>query len=114
VGGVRLVNRRLLARYLAPAVFLLAVTVIVLVVRSGLRSGSTKTTTTSAVITARTTTAARTTTRPAAPKRYYVIAPGDTLEAIAARYGTTVAVLLRLNPGVQPTALTPGEQLRVR
>ena len=33
------------------------------------------------------------------------------LGAIAARYGTTVDGLLRLNPGVVPTTLAPGTQL---
>jgi LysM repeat protein len=43
-----------------------------------------------------------------------VIQSGDTLGAIAARYGTTVDSLLRLNPDVVPTALTPGAQVRIR
>jgi len=43
-----------------------------------------------------------------------VIRSGDTLGAIAARFGTTVDVLLRLNPGVHPGALIPGEQVRIR
>jgi len=51
---------------------------------------------------------------PLAPKRWYVIRSGDTLGAIAARFGTTVDVLLRLNPGVHPGALIPGEQVRIR
>jgi LysM repeat protein len=113
VGGVRLVNRRLLARYVAPAAFLLAVTAVVLVVRSALRTDAPTTTTTTAAATTRAT-PARTPTHPAAPKQYYVIATGDTLDAIAARFGTTVTELLRLNPGVQPTALRPGEHVRVR
>ena len=52
--------------------------------------------------------------KPAPPKRWYVIQTGDTLGAIAARYGTTVDSLLRLNPGVVPTALATGTQLRIR
>ncbi len=108
-------NRRTLARYVAPAVFLLAVTGVVLVVRSGLRADSkspAKTTPTLAV-----TTVARTTTSkpgPSTPKRYYLIKSGDTLDRIAAQFGTTVTDLLRLNPGVQPTALAPGTQIRVQ
>jgi LysM repeat protein len=102
-----------LARYVAPAVFLLAVTGIVLAVRAGLRSdsGGSRTTTTASVATiARTTVSRR---PPAAPARYYVIQPGDTLGAIASQFGTTVTVLVRLNPGIEPTALTPGEQIRI-
>ncbi len=56
----------------------------------------------------------RATAAVAAPRRYYVIASGDTLGAIAGDFATTVDALLRLNPGIEPTALTPGEQLRIR
>jgi LysM repeat protein len=51
--------------------------------------------------------------KPASPKRWYLIQSGDTLGAIASQRGTSVAALLRLNPGVEPTALRPGERLRV-
>ena len=113
--SVRLVNRQLLARYVAPAAFLLAVTAIVLVVRSGLRSDSSHSDDDDRGRDAAQSTARATTrTRARAPKRYTIIASGDTLDAIAGRYGTTVTALLRLNPGVEPTALRPGEQLRVR
>ncbi|HWQ01156.1 MAG TPA: LysM domain-containing protein [Gaiellaceae bacterium] len=113
MGGLRLVDRHVLARYVAPAVFLLAVTGIVLAVRAGLRSdsGGSTTTTASVATVARTTVSRR---PPAAPARYYVIQPGDTLGAIASQFGTAVTVLVRLNPGVEPTALTPGEQIRIR
>lgn len=110
-----MVNRRLLARYVAPAAFVLAVTGVVLLVRTALRSDNPAgtTTATTALVTTR---AAQTPTipPPAAPKRYYVIASGDTLDAIAARFATTVDELLRLNPGIEPTALRPGEQVRVK
>jgi LysM repeat protein len=103
------------ARWLAPAVFLLAVTGVVLLVRSALRTDepAAKTTTTASV--------ARTTTTPRAPvaiasipKQYYEIQSGDTLDVIAGHFGTTVAVLLKLNPGIEPTALHPGERVRVK
>jgi LysM repeat protein len=93
-------------------VFLLAVTGVVLVVRAGLRSDGSPATTGS-VTTTRSAPAPRH-SRPAAAKRWYLIQSGDTLGAIAARLGTTVEVLVRLNPGVEPTALRPGERLRVR
>jgi LysM repeat protein len=96
-------------------VFLLAVTGIVLLVRSTLRSDKSASTTTSALVTTR---ASRTTTpaapRPSPPEQYYVIASGDTLDAIASRFATTVDELLRLNPGIEPTALQPGEQVRLK
>jgi LysM repeat protein len=102
-----------LVRYAAPAAFLLLVTVIVLGVRSGVRSDASPTKASPA---AKRAVASSTATgaKPAPPKRWYVIQNGDTLGAIAARFGTTVDSLLRLNPGVVPTALTPGAHVRIR
>jgi LysM repeat protein len=99
-------------RYVAPAGFLLVVTLVALAVRGGLRSDAPP----AKALPAKRAEASSTATRakPAPPKRWYVIQSGDTLGAIAARYGTTVGSLLRLNPGVVPTALTPGTQLRIR
>ena len=108
-------SRAPISRYVAPAAFLLAVTAVVLVVRTALRSDApTPPATTASVVT---TAPAVVTTRPApAPgqRRYYVIRRGDTLDGIASSFATTVDELLRLNPGIQPTALTPGEQVRVK
>jgi LysM repeat protein len=96
-------------------VFLLAVTGVVLLIRSSLRSDKPAAKTGSTLVTTR---AAKTSTpavpRPSPPKQYYVIASGDTLDAIASRFTTSVEVLLRLNPGIEPTALRPGEQIRVK
>ena len=117
MGSLGLVARKRWARLIAPAVFLLAVTGVVLLVRSAVRSDSSAT--------PRTTRHATTTVKgkPAPPRQpsvasvpaqYYLIQSGDTLDAIAARFGTTTAVLLGLNPGVEPTALRPGERVRVK
>jgi LysM repeat protein len=111
VGRLGLVEGKAWARYLAPLVFLLAVTGVVLAVRAGLRSGQEPAKRTSTVAKTRTLPGRR--ASPAGAKRYYLIRSGDTLGAIAAQLGTSVAVLLRLNPGVEPTALRPGERLRV-
>ncbi|HLT58374.1 MAG: cell wall hydrolase [Limnochordales bacterium] len=43
----------------------------------------------------------------------YTVQPGDTLWIIARRYGTTVAELQRLNPGVNPQRLQVGQRLTV-
>ncbi len=114
MGGLRLVDRRLLARYLAPAAFLLAVTGIVLLVRSSLRSDDAAATTTRAATTAKHVATAPTAGRIRIPAQYYVIKSGDTLAAIAGRFATTVEALLALNPDVEPTALRPGERLRIK
>lgn len=116
--------RAWLARFAAPAAFLLAATVAVLIVRAGLRSDepaprrSARETTTTTRTTARpppaTMTRPRTTaTRPARPQRFYVVETGDTLATIADEYDTTVERLLELNPDVDPVALSIGQRVRV-
>jgi LysM repeat protein len=90
------------ARYAAPAAFLLAVTIAVLLVRSALDSGGK---------------GGAPTTRPTVTQRhaprYYRVKAGDSYGRIASRFGLTVARLERLNPRVQPTALFIGQRIRV-
>jgi LysM repeat protein len=102
-----------LLRYVAPAAFLIAVTGVALGIRGGLRSDVSPSAGPAVVARAD---ASPTSVRrkPAPAKRWYVIQSGDTFDAIATRFGTSVASLLRLNPGVEPTALRPGEQVRIR
>ena len=119
-------TRRDLTRYGAPAAFLAAVTIAVLLVKAGLSGGDDSTTNVSPATTRKTTTSPTTTklvlTAPAAPTttsgpsqegEYYVIESGDTLGTIAAKYDTSVEELLRLNPGIEPTALRVGDRVRV-
>jgi LysM repeat protein len=108
-----------LTRFGAPAAFLAAVTIAVLLIKSAL-SGSTHDATTAAFTSAKTTHAAtRSHRRPTSVARatigarYYTIQSGDTLGAIALREKTTVAELLRLNPGIDATALHSGQRIRV-
>lgn len=90
---------RAAARIAAPLAFLLLVTIAVLLVRAGLRENDVPpgpvAVTTGGV------------TR-------VVVRRGDTLVRIARRTGTTVASLRRLNPGIDPVQLRPGERIRVR
>ena len=111
MGRLGLVEGKVWARYLAPVVFLLAVTGVVLAVRAGLRSHDEPARTKPSVAT-KTVPAPRSSS--AGAKRYYLVRSGDTLGAIASQLGTSVAALLRMNPGVEPTALRPGQRLRVR
>lgn len=105
------------AQWLAPAVFLLAVTGVVLVVRSALHSSSsapppgTRHVTTGAKAKP---TPLRAPPAARVPAQYYVIQSGDTLDAIAVRFATTVDKLLVLNPGTEPTTLRPGDRLRTK
>jgi len=105
------VSRKTAARYGAPLAFLAAVTIVVLLVRAGLDEGSKRpeappppTATAPSPPTGTTKTS----------RRYYRIRAGDTLAAIAPRFGLTEEELLALNPGIEPTALRVGQRIRVR
>ncbi|TML55048.1 MAG: LysM peptidoglycan-binding domain-containing protein [Actinobacteria bacterium] len=95
-------------RYGAPAAFLLAVTIGVLVVRSGLETRSTPTTTVP------TTVSTQTGPVPKRQRRFYHLRAGETLSDVALRFNTTVDALLVLNPHVDPNALEVGQRIRVR
>ena len=112
------VTRTQLTRFGAPVAFLLAVTIAVLLVRAGLNNGAAPAhTSTLGPVTSITKTAVQTPaktarTRPAAA--YFTVRKGDSFGSIAARSGTSVAALERLNPGVSSTALQVGERIRVK
>jgi LysM repeat protein len=129
-------RRQELTRYGAPAAFLAAVTIAVILIKAGLNGGSGATTTggalpttahtatkpattTKLVITAPQATTATTTTTTATVTatpgaEYYVVLSGDTLGSIAGKYSTTVDELMILNPGIDPTALHIGQRIRVK
>ena len=52
-------------------------------------------------------------TIPGMSANYYVVRSGDTLSAIAQRYGTTVSELARLNNIRNPSLIYPGQRLQV-
>ena len=123
-------RRQELTRYGAPAAFLAAVTIAVILIKAGLSGGSgsepatvgalptsasttaTPPTTTKLVLT---TPPGRTTTETTTPgAQYYVVQSGDTLGSIAQNHNKTVEQLLTLNPGVDPTALHIGQRIRVQ
>jgi LysM repeat protein len=113
--------RRQLARLGAPAAFLLAATIFILIVRSGMDdetgTGTPAATETRAVTTGAAPATTRRATTPAATTgagEVHTIQRGDTYETIAEQYGTTVDALIELNPGVDPTQLTIGQEIRVR
>jgi LysM repeat protein len=99
-------------RYGAPAAFLLAVTVAVLLVRSGLQSDAAPATT--AARTQTVSTLPSTTPVPVKRRRFYRLRSGETLSDVAIKFDTTVEQLVALNPGVQPTNLTVGQRIRVK
>lgn len=117
-------TRRELKRYGAPAAFLAAATIAVLLIKAGLSGGTesnpatvgalptpSPTTTASPTTTKLVLTGATTTT--VEEGRYYVVQSGDTLGSIALEHDTTVEELMRLNPDVDPTALNIGQRIRV-
>ena len=108
-----------LARYAAPVAFLLAATIAVLLIRSALdESGPapapTRVATTQPTTTATTTTATTTTTTTTTAAEFHTIVSGDTFQQLALDNHTTVDELVRLNPGVNPSALTVGQKIRIR
>jgi LysM repeat protein len=124
-------RREQLTRYGAPAAFLAAVTIAAILVKAGLNGNSSTTLAITSSSTARTTTAATTTTKlvlTAPPgstttttietttpgAEYYVVVSGDTLGSIAQKYNTTVDELTTLNLGIDPTALTVGQKIRIK
>lgn len=108
-------RRRELKRFGAPAAFLAAVTIAVLLVKSALNGGSSQPA--PVALTSLPTHAAKrahpTSTTTARAVRYYTIQPGDTLGSVAVRERTTVEQLLRMNPGIDPHTLHSGQRIRV-
>ena len=101
-------------RYGAPAAFLAAVTIAVLLVRSGLQTKASPGTTSVATTQSTPTTTGTTGTTTGKQKQFYRLRSGETLSDVAIRFGTTVEDLLALNPGIEPTNLNIGQRIRVR
>jgi LysM repeat protein len=105
-------NQRQLVHFAAPVLFLLAVTIVVLILRGSFGGGSKPAAsrsgaTTTAPITS-TGTSARTVTT-----HLYTIRYGDTLGAVAIHFGVSVDDIIALNPGIEPTALRVGQKIKI-
>jgi LysM repeat protein len=107
-------------RYAAPAAFLLAATIAILLIRSGLQSGTSTPATTVAVTaphkTVSTSTAVSTgrTTTSVSTARFWTVQAGDTFGVISTKSGVPVATIEQLNPNVKSTSLFIGQKLRLR
>jgi LysM repeat protein len=108
-------------RYVAPAAFLLAATIAILLIRSGLQAGTSRATTTSAVgtqlhktVSAPTTTGRTTTTTTASGPQFWTVKAGDTFGVISTKSGVPLATIQQLNPNVKSTSLFIGQKLRLR
>jgi LysM repeat protein len=107
------VDRNRLARYAAPAAFLAAVTIGVIVIRAGFEHGKHHAKNPAATVTTQTTTT-HGHGHKKAHARTYTIRANDTFASIAVKTGTTVAELEHLNPHVDPQALRVGQTIRVK
>ena len=107
-------------RYAGPAAFLLAATIAILLIRSGLEAGGKPGQTSVTVPTVPrsrvVTTTAPTTTAKAkrTAARFWTVQAGDTFGVISSKSGVPVATIQRLNPNVKSTSLFIGEKLRLR
>ena len=105
-------------RYAAPAAFLLAATVAIVLIRSGMDAGGDAGTraTTAPTITrkhvATTTTKGRTKTT--STIKFWTVQAGDTFGVISTKTGVPVATIERLNPNASSTTLFIGEKIRIR
>ena len=103
------------ARIAAPAAFLAAATIAVLLVRGAIYDGDSGPATPVLPTTVATTAETNTARRPRRPaRRYYRIQRGDTFGSLASRFDVSVERLLELNPGVDPSNLRVGQKIRVR
>jgi LysM repeat protein len=111
-------------RYVAPAAFLLAVTIAVVLIRSGVESGGPSGSagqtvptiphkTVASTTTTRTSTT-RTTTSSTGAKAFWTVQAGDTFGVISSKTGVAVAAIEQLNPNVSSTSLFIGEKIRYR
>jgi LysM repeat protein len=91
----------------APAAFLLAVTVAVVLIRAGMHAGATPTTTVT-----------RPRAKPVADRkptrRYWTVRAGDTFAVISSRTGVPVRTIVRLNPRSSSNSLHIGQKVRIR
>jgi LysM repeat protein len=108
-------------RYAAPAGFLLAATVAVVLIHSGLENGGSPPRTTTGVTRpgkrVETTPATKTkpkVTRTSSTQRFWTVQAGDTFGVISSKSGVPVATIEQLNPSVKSTSLFIGEKLRIK
>lgn len=106
-------ERSRLTHWAAPVAFLVAVTVLALVLRAGFEHGKPHAPTSTTTVVAKQKKHHSHRRRPQ-HRRTYTVVSGDTFESIATKTGTTVARLRQLNPGVDPTALHVGDKIRVQ
>jgi LysM repeat protein len=103
--------RRSWQHYAAPAAFLLAVTIAVVLIRAGFESGSSSDGDSPGAVAA--TTGSRPVTTSATAK-FWVVKAGDTFAVISTATGVSVRRIQKLNPRLKSTHLFIGEKVRLR
>jgi LysM repeat protein len=109
-----------LRRYAAPAGFLLAVTIAVVLIHSALQSPGARQTTATVTQPAKQveTTPGTTKKRPGphtkTTQRFWTVRAGDTFAVISSTSGVPVATIEQLNPNVKSTSLFIGQKLRIK
>jgi LysM repeat protein len=113
-------------RFVAPAAFLLAATIAIVLIRAGIDSGQDHKSTSTVVVPvppqkrvsttgskakSRSTSTSTTTT---AGRQFWTVQAGDTFSVIASKSGVSVATIETLNPNASSTTLHIGEKIRVR
>lgn len=106
-------ERRRVTRWAAPVAFLVAVTILALVLRAGFEHGKQHATRTTSVI-SKNKKKTHTHDHPKQHVQTYTVESGDTFESIATKTGTTIAKLKQLNPSVDPNTLQVGETIKVQ
>ena len=104
--------RRSWQHYAAPAAFLLAVTIAVVLIRAGFESGGPASDSDTPG-----TVAATTGNKPATRKstaKFWVVQAGDTFAVISTATGVSVKRIQKLNPRLKSTNLFIGEKVRIR
>lgn len=102
-------------RYLAPIALLAVGAAIFMVVKAHVHTTHTSTgaqISSTLVQSTRHTSSSQSHHRPS--RATYTVRSGDTLSGIAARTGVQVAVIMRLNPGLNPNALQTGQVIKLR
>jgi hypothetical protein len=101
------------ARVAAPLAFFVAAVILITLIQQGLDAMEGESAPTRAAPTTIETGSGTITSGPRRKRKFYRVRRGDTLESIAARFDTTVADLIELNPTIDPLALNPGSRIRV-
>lgn len=105
---------RKVVRWLAPLALVAVIAAVYLVVHKTLAPKHKAPPTTSHTVVQSGTKKTGSSGHASAPKRIYVVKPGDSLSAIAVKTKVSVAELENLNPKVNPNALQAGQRLKLR